>query len=1229
MHVPVDLQVRALRAEVPETPAALRSLLTPEQEEAAARRRESLLLAAGAGSGKTSVLVERFVRAVREDGIAPGRILAITFTERAAAELRERVRARLLELGGREAAHWSIADRPESAMIGTFHGFCARLLRVHALTAGLDPEFAILDEADAGRLRLLAFRRALAALLTETGMLADTGTRADGASLPASVEGGCLPASAGSRREETIDLLAAYGADRVRRMVLGVYAEQRSRGASLPVLPDPTLSVAEPSEPASDREPEAIRACALTGAVLEEFGRRYAELKHARAALDFDDLELCARELLEAHEGVRRAWRERIELLMVDEFQDTNRRQLALLELLERENLFTVGDELQSIYGFRHAEVEIFRERRRRLKAEGAAIALAHNFRACPPLIAAVNSVFGERFGDAYTPLIAARAGETEEPLIELLLTDKSAWSERGDQTSLTQPLAQDVAGALPPATLWRQAEARLLAQRVAELIAAGKAAAGDVAVLLRAAGDLPVYERALEERGLRTLAAVGSFWGHQQIGDLLAWLRALANPLDELALYSVLASPLVGISSDGLALLALHTRAAGGGAWATIAGAGGAGGEDMGGARAGGEGTGGESTGEGAAGDGIGAESELFARLAAPDRECLARFAERFATDRGAASELGAAELLLRAIAQSGYERHVLSLAWGDRRLANIHKLLRLARRFEALEGRDLRGFLDYVEHRRALSESSEPHAPIGSEPDAVRLMTIHAAKGLEFPVVCLADLGRNGNGTPPDLLVDGDRIGLRLASLDGSPPVACLRYEQLYEERRRSEAAEEERILYVGMTRARERLLLSGSCDFERWPSANGSGGAPIVWLAPALVSELPALARTLERPVTELDVGGEGGARVLCWLNSPATVGEVLREESLHPVRVVAVGRRDAQAVSPTLRQEPALVRREPVSVQLELAPVHQEPASIGQGPVPVYPELAPAPMPSPLSYTALSELERCGYRYYLERVLGMPEDRAAGRGDAHHGDGLRARGRGVLVHRLLESFDFAPSKPPIEDRPTPREVSATARELGIATSAPEREEIAQLVCSAAGTALAQRIAAASSVRREHPFTLLLPREQLMAGVLDLLARESDGSWLVVDYKSDRVAAGEDLEALVEREYGAQRMLYALAALHAGAPRVEVVHWFLERPHEWVRVGFGAEGRAGLQEQLLSRMERARARGFVVSETPHRALCLTCPGRARLCSWNAADTLRERPPGIGGQPAPGGDS
>jgi ATP-dependent helicase/nuclease subunit A len=813
------------------------STFTAEQEQAAARRRGPLLLAAGAGSGKTSVLVERFVRAVREDGIAPGRILAITFTERAAAELRERVRARLLEFGEREAARDT-----EGAPIGTFHGFCARLLRVHALTADLDPEFAILDEAGAGRLRQLAFRRALAILLAD------------------------------ERRRDTVELLAAYGADRVQRMVLSVYAEQRSRGVSRPALPDSLVS--ERSEPAPPqvqpslfdvellphRDPmvkdplelEALHACALLGEVLVAYGDGYAALKRARPspsgrvpALDFDDLELCARDLLERHDGVRRGWSERIELLMVDEFQDTNRRQLALLGLLERENLFTVGDELQSVYGFRHAEVQIFRERRRRLQAEGAAIVLAHNFRSRPPLISAINGLFGERFGDAYTPLIAAREqGHEDTPAIELLLTDKNGWAE--------SPHAQRIAGTLPPAALWRQAEARLLAQRVAELVAGGQVAAGDVAVLLRAATDLPVYERALEERGLRTLAAVGSFWGHQQVGDLLAWLRALANPLDELALYSVLASPLVAISSDGLALTALQARAQGVGAWATIART----------------------------------DGDLYHTLSAIDREHLEHFAEWFAAERIAAPTRSAAELLLRAIAFSDYEQHVLALPWGERRLANIHKLLRLARRFEAAEGRDLRGFLDHVAHRRAHAESSEPHAPTGSEPDAVRLMTIHASKGLEFPVVCLADLGRGGNGTPPDLLVDGERVGLRLARLDGSASVACLHYEELAEERRCAESAEEERILYVAMTRARERLLVSGACDFGRW-----SGGAPITWLAPALVPELPALARTLERPVADLAVAGEGGIAARCWLNSPTTFGHVLREDALSVAMLVA--------------------------------------------------------------------------------------------------------------------------------------------------------------------------------------------------------------------------------------------------------------------------------------------------------------------------------------------------
>ena len=134
-------------------------------------------------------------------------------------------------------------------------------------------------------------------------------------------------------------------------------------------------------------------------------------------------------------------------------------------------------------------------------------------------------------------------------------------------------------------------------------------------------------------------------------------------------------------------------------------------------------------------------------------------------------------------------------------------------------------------------------------------------------------------------------------------------------------------------------------------------------------------------------------------------------------------------------------------------------------------------------------------------------------------------------------------------------------------------------------------------------------------LLTGVLDLLAREPDGGMLVVDYKSDRVVPGEDLRDVVEREYSIQRLLYALAVLSDGAPRVEIVHWFLHRPAEPVGVVFAAEERPRLQDAVARLVRSARVGSFTVSEDPHRGLCLTCPGRAGLCSWSDSMTLRER--------------
>src|SRR5580693_3363401 len=680
--------------------------LTDEQERAVARRRGSLLLAAGAGSGKTSVLVERFVRAVREDGVAPGRVLAITFTERAAGELRARVRARLLELDERDAAR-----EAEAANVSTFHGFCARLLRAHPLQAEVEPGFEILEEGFAGRLRELAFGDALTGLLERD-------------------------------RAEAVDLVAAYGADPLRSMLLGTFAQLRSQGQREPRLPQPRLAAVDPGELGAAQEDTeaiggeaAVRACALIGELLERFDAAYAQRKRERGALDFDDLELDARRLLVEHPAIRASWAERFELLMVDEFQDTNPRQLALLQALERDNLFTVGDHLQSIYGFRHADVGLFRERQALLAERDASLALTRNFRSHPQILMAVERVFTERMGARFTPLTAgaemdeevsplderAHASASREPLVELLLTDKRGWDREADE--------QDPTGGLPPTTRWRQAEARLLARRIAELVAREQARAGEIVVLLRSLGDVPVYEAALRAHGLGTVAGVGGFWSHQQIGDLLAWLSALANPLDELALYSVLASPLVGVSSDGLALIAMAEREQRCGAWQTIERACG---RDFERERSGGAG-----------------RVELGEALAASDAERLRRFHELFASERAGVALHPLPTLLRRVIAATGYEAHVRSLRWGQRRLANIHKLVRLARSFEAREGRDLRGLLEHVAH---VGLAREADAPVTGELEAVRLMSIHAAKGLEFPVVCVADLGREPNLRVPD---------------------------------------------------------------------------------------------------------------------------------------------------------------------------------------------------------------------------------------------------------------------------------------------------------------------------------------------------------------------------------------------------------------------------------------------------------------------------------------------
>ena len=1143
--------------------------LTEEQEQAVARREGSLLLAAGAGSGKTSVLVERFVRAVREDGVAPGRILAITFTERAAGELRERVRARLLELGERDRAR-----EAEAANVCTFHGFCARLLRGHPLQAGVEPGFEILDEDFSERLRVLAFADALAQFLD--------GERAD-----------------------AVDLVAAYDADPLRAMVLAAHAQLRSQGQSNPRLP----VVAGEEEAA--REEVATRACALIGELLERFDAAYALRKHARGALDFDDLELDARDLLQRRADVRQAWAERFELLMVDEFQDSNPRQLEVLAALDRDNLFTVGDQLQSIYSFRHADVSLFRERHARLSERGATLALTRNFRSRPSILAAVERIFAPRMGERFAPLSPARSEGEEEPVVELLLTDKRGW-----ECALAAGSARagyDALEGLPEATPWRQAEARLLAARLAELVADEQARAGEIVVLLRSLSDLPVYESALRARGLPTLAGVGGFWGHQQVGDLLSWLRALANPLDELALYSTLASPLAGVSSDGLALIASTARERRVGVWQAMS-------DD--------------------------AANTLRDVLPEADRERVGAFCELLVAERRAMTLHPIAELLRRAIAATGYEAHVLSLDWGERRLANVHKLVGLAWRFEAREGRELRGFLDHVAHAEL---GREANAPVGDgEFDAVRLMSIHAAKGLEFPVVCVADLGREPNVRAPDLLVDGaprgtgsaGRVGLRLRALGNPEAVPALHYEELREARALAQEEEEDRVLYVACTRAENRLLLSGTVAFERWPTAK-PGVAPIAWLAPALVPDASGLAGGDPRPEGVLNIDTGGGLLVRCVFNAPVAAEDVaVGGVGEGAVRAPTPEPGGASSVSDEGERGNGDRAPEPGEMESESAGLSGAPGPVlaGGAAMRAAPPTTSKPLPvsdpdTTMSYTSLAELERCGYRYYLERVLRLPENRAAahpGRPGAEDA-GIEARLRGTIVHILLESVDFTRPRPP-----SARDVALVARQIGAKLAPAAREEIAALIARALDSEPARVLARARRARSEHPFAFSLGAgEPLVTGVLDLIVERADGTNLIVDYKSDRLSdlrgapkghtpggraegsGEEDLERLVQRDYGFQRLLYVLAAIEDGAREVEVAHWFLERPNEWVSARFQSSESDRLRELLLERIARVRVRGFAVTSAPHRGICLTCPGRQGLCQWGETRTMSARSP------------
>src|SRR5215212_3339869 len=475
----------------------------PEQLEAIDARGR-VFVSAGAGTGKTAVLVERFARAVCDEGVDVDSILVITYTKRAAGELRARIRAELRERGRPD-----LARELDSAWISTIHGFCNRLLKTYPFEAGLDPRFRELDESPAVAERLEELRRA-------ARCLADDASATD---LQRASASALLEALAGEPGPDDLLDLKAHRASGERA---ATYEEARlaAERAAIDEL--------------------AMRDRDLVQQLLDAFAASYASAKRRESALDFEDLQLVARDLLRDHPEIRDREALRFRAIMVDEFQDTNRLQCDLVDLLSdapgERHLFFVGDEFQSIYGFRHADVQVFRERR---AAEGGGRALVRNYRSRPEVLAAVNYLFRGDFGDDFQPLAAS--GEFPDPVfgqpVELLVTDKSSYADSG--------------------THWRRAEARHIARRVRELIASGAATAGEIVLLFAAGTDAEWYEQELRRQGIPTYRATGrGYFGQQQVVDLLAYLQLLQNRYDDRSLVSVLASPFVGVSNDALFLL-------------------------------------------------------------------------------------------------------------------------------------------------------------------------------------------------------------------------------------------------------------------------------------------------------------------------------------------------------------------------------------------------------------------------------------------------------------------------------------------------------------------------------------------------------------------------------------------------------------------------------------------------------------------------------------------------
>lgn len=1131
-----------------------RPTYTDQQKAAIQTRGVSIALSAGAGCGKTFVLTQRFLA-----GLEPGTLstnlrsmVAITFTERAAREMRDRIRSacqqRLSLCAREEMEYWlGILRGLDAARITTIHSFCTGVLRSQAVDAGMDPRFTVLEPALANTLLRNAARDTLNEMLELADQDAEEivlqfgleGTRelaqnlvgqrfqinfADFENLTAediatrwrsrwttefvpSVLAEFRDAFPTVRlRDLLADNLPTHPTMQQRRATLlhwldpacqwsapvetlqliveNARVQQAGRGESWPspeiyeAVKNSMTAVREEASKIADMlnyDEQELRLAAEFSVralkVAQRTAKAYDTAKQSQGLVDFDDLLLQARDLLRDRPDVRDRISDGIRLLMVDEFQDTDPVQADIVRMLcgdalTQGRLFLVGDAKQSIYRFRRADPAVFDRLRAQIPEKGR-LPLSVNFRSQPAILNFVNHLFSAAMGDQYEPLSPFETVQrSPTPAIEFLFATSDANDTEG------QPVDD---GGLPGSERAKTGELRLreadwIARRCAELLADdtprirdkdanGQAALrrvrpGDIVILFRALSNVNEYETALRKYGLDYYLIGGkTFFAQQEIFDLLNLCRYLNDPDDLIGLVGVLRSPFFNLSDDSIQALALSGPIESGSSIAerpTLH-------------------------------DSLQQEPPSF--LPEEQRRRINFARELLLELRSNKDRVPLSTLLSLAVERTGYDAALLTEHLGSRKVANLRKLIEMAQQFDRAELFTLNDFVERLQ-TSVMDETDEEFATTLPEAgEVIRLMSIHQSKGLEFPIVIVADIDRKGPPRGKSAVLHPDfGAAIKLPNTFGQSH-ENLAHKMITRQECEEDARETVRLFYVACTRAADYLILSAGID----PTSRKH--SPWYQLVESRFDTSTGL------PTTDPLLGSSAGS----------TAGR----EKIPEIRVHHQPPKAGKAAHTSERLVPVPQLAELLSIA--------EPTELPELAQRIPRDLRELP---PLSVSRLETIDAA-----LNGIGHVKDDRLRDLMDATL-DLDQATALGLLVHSVLERINFTQ----IADWPQLLDDFARSSrdQMNEETIGLAKQMLSRLMTSDIVADLAE----ARSLYRELDFVLRWPSSSpgglptLIRGVIDVVYEDLSGGWHVLDYKTNDFpahAVDEHLLAPYELQLG----------------------------------------------------------------------------------------------------------